>query len=132
MTLLPLGKIEIVATVQRNWVAMEKIGHECEEAIGSELVGDELSVVELVPDDVGETGSHRNVRQHNSTNCGWNIRKLQRTFRQKRRYVQQHGVVGGFILGVRGVNLKTVDGGDAADGLALMLDAFVAARTGTV
>lgn len=56
MTLHPLSEIKVGATVQLNWIAMEQIGHEHEEAIGSELVGDELGVVELVADDVGETG----------------------------------------------------------------------------
>lgn len=55
MALLPLCKVKVGAAVQFNWIAMEKIGHECEEAIGSELVRDELRVVELVADDVGET-----------------------------------------------------------------------------
>lgn len=67
MAILPLGKIKVVTTVQWNWIAVEKIRHECEEAVGSELVGDELSVVELMPEDVGETGSHRNVREQNGT-----------------------------------------------------------------
>jgi hypothetical protein len=53
-------------------------------------------------------------------------------FRRKRRYVHQHGVVGGLVLGVRGVDLKVLDGGDAADRLPLMLDAFVTAGTGSV
>lgn len=53
-------------------------------------------------------------------------------FRRKRRYVHQHRVVGGFVLGVRGVDLKVLDGRDAADGLPLMLDTFVAAGTGSV
>lgn len=52
--------------------------------------------------------------------------------KKKRRYVHQHGIVGGFVLGVRGVDLKVLDGGDAADGLALVLDALVAARTGSM
>lgn len=55
MTLHPLCEIKVGATVQLHWIAMEKIGHEHKEAVGSELVGDELSVVELVADDVGET-----------------------------------------------------------------------------
>jgi hypothetical protein len=57
MTLLPLCKVKVNATVQFNWIAMEEIGHEREKAVGSELVGDELRVVELVADDVGETRS---------------------------------------------------------------------------
>lgn len=52
--------------------------------------------------------------------------------REKRRYVHQHGIVGGFVLGIRGVDLKVLDGGDAADGLPFMLDTFVAAGTGGV
>lgn len=52
--------------------------------------------------------------------------------RRKRGYLHQHGVVGGLVLGVRGVDLKVLDGGDAADGLALVLDALVAAGTGRV
>ena len=55
MTLHPLCEIKVGATVQLHWIAMEKIGHEHKEAVGSELVGDELSVVELVADDIGET-----------------------------------------------------------------------------
>lgn len=56
MTLSPLWEVKVGAAVQLDWIAMENIGHEREEAVGSELVGDELSVVELVADDVGETG----------------------------------------------------------------------------
>lgn len=55
MTLQPLWEIKVGATVQLHWIAMEKIGHEHEEAVGSELVGDELGIVELVADDVGDT-----------------------------------------------------------------------------
>lgn len=57
MTLQPLCEIKVRATVQLQWIAMEKIGHEHKEAVGSELVGDELGIVELVADDVGDTRS---------------------------------------------------------------------------
>lgn len=57
MSLQPLLKVKVGATVQLDWIAVEKIGHEHEEAVGSKLVGDELSVVELVADDVGKTVS---------------------------------------------------------------------------
>lgn len=56
MALLPLWKVKVGAAVQFNWIATEKIGHEREEAVGSELVSNKLSVFELVADDVGETG----------------------------------------------------------------------------
>lgn len=46
------------------------------------------------------------------------------------RNVHQHSIVGRFVLGIRGVDLKVLDGGETADGLPLMLDALVAAGTG--
>jgi hypothetical protein len=99
MTLPPLWKVKVGAAVQFDWITVENVRHEREETVGSELVGDELSVVELVADDVGEN---------------------------------QHGIVGGFVLGVGGVDLKVLDGGETANGLPLMLDALVAAGTGGV
>jgi hypothetical protein len=56
MTLPPLWKVKVGAAVQFDWITVENVRHEREETVGSELVGDELSVVELVADDVGETG----------------------------------------------------------------------------
>lgn len=79
-----------------------------------------LSVVELelVADDVENSIATLDNRKN------WTM------FRWKKKYVHQHGIVGGFILGVRGVDLKVLDGGDGH--LPLMLDALVAAGTGGV
>lgn len=49
-----------------------------------------------------------------------------------RSYVHQHSIVCGFVLRIRGIDLKVLDSGDAADGLPLMLHTLVAAGTGSV
>ena len=46
--------IEVIRPVQRNRIAVEKIGHDDEVAIRRELVGDQLRVDELVADNVGQ------------------------------------------------------------------------------
>lgn len=50
----PLHDVKVIWAVERDWVALEEIGHDDVVAISGELVGDELGVVELVADDVGE------------------------------------------------------------------------------
>jgi hypothetical protein len=50
----PLHDIEVGWAVEGDWVTVEQVGHHDEVAIGCELVGDELDVVELVADDVGD------------------------------------------------------------------------------
>lgn len=59
-------------------------------------------------------------------------RKNWEMLRRDSKNVHQHGIVGGLVLGVRGVDFKVLDGGDAADGLSLVLDTLVAAGTGGV
>lgn len=50
----PLHDVEVGGSVELNWVAVKEIGHHDKVAIGSELIGDELHVVELVADHVGD------------------------------------------------------------------------------
>ena len=48
----PFLDIEVAGSVERNRVLVEDVGHQDEIAIGSELIGDELCVVEAVADNV--------------------------------------------------------------------------------
>lgn len=52
-SLKPLHDVEIVITVQGNRILIEQIRHQHEVAIGSELVGDQLSVDKTVTNDIG-------------------------------------------------------------------------------
>ena len=52
--LQPLHDVEVAGAIQGDGILVEKVGHQDKVAIGSELVGDELSVVEAVADDVGD------------------------------------------------------------------------------
>ena len=55
ITSKPLLNIEIARTVQRDWVAIKQIRHHYEVAVGSELVCDQLDVVEAMANDICET-----------------------------------------------------------------------------
>ena len=50
----PGAHIEVYRSIERNWVALEHIGHDDEIAIGGELVRDELGVDESVANDIGD------------------------------------------------------------------------------
>ena len=50
----PAGEVEVGGPVQRDGVAEEHVGHVGEVAVGGELVGDQLGVLEAVADDVGD------------------------------------------------------------------------------
>lgn len=50
----PLHQIESLGWVERDGVPFKQVGHHDKVAIGGELVGDELGVVEFVADDVRE------------------------------------------------------------------------------
>jgi hypothetical protein len=50
----PLHDVEAVGPVQLDWIAVEEVWHHHEVAVGGELVGDQLCVVELVADHVGD------------------------------------------------------------------------------
>jgi hypothetical protein len=50
----PLHDIEALRTVELDWVAVEQVRHHNKVAVGSQLVGDELDIVELVADDIGD------------------------------------------------------------------------------
>ena len=51
----PFHDIEIARTVQGNCVSVKEIRHKYEVAIRSELIGDELSIVETMTDHVGNS-----------------------------------------------------------------------------
>jgi hypothetical protein len=48
----PLHDVKAVTTVQRNGILVEEIRTQHKVAIGSELVGDQLSVDETMADDI--------------------------------------------------------------------------------
>jgi hypothetical protein len=56
LALEPLHNVEIAGAVQGDRVAVEEVGHQDKVAIGGELVGDELGIVEAVADDIGDAG----------------------------------------------------------------------------
>ena len=53
LALQPLHDVEVARLVERDRVALEQVGHHDEVAIGGELVGNELGIVEAVADYVG-------------------------------------------------------------------------------
>lgn len=61
LAIQPLHNVKAVRAVQRDGVVVEKIGHHDEVPVGSELVGDELSIVEFVADDIGDAGGKKEV-----------------------------------------------------------------------
>ena len=50
----PFLNVEVTWAIEWDGVSVEEIGHDDEVAIGGELIGDKLGVVEFVADDVGE------------------------------------------------------------------------------
>jgi hypothetical protein len=48
----PFHDVEVARAVELDWVAVEEIGHHHEVAVGGELVGDQVGVVEAVANDV--------------------------------------------------------------------------------
>lgn len=50
----PAHEIKVRGAIQRDWIAVEQVGHDDEVAIGRQLVGDELGVREAVADDISE------------------------------------------------------------------------------
>jgi len=54
VVLLPLHEVEVRRAVQLKRVAVEDIGHYDVVAIGRELIRNELSIDELVADDIGQ------------------------------------------------------------------------------
>ena len=52
----PFHEVEITGSIERDWIAVEEVRHNCVIAIRSELIGVELSVVEAVADDICDTG----------------------------------------------------------------------------
>jgi len=54
VVLLPLHEVEVGRAVQLKRVAVEDIGHYDVVAIGRELIRNELSIDELVSDDIGQ------------------------------------------------------------------------------
>lgn len=55
LALHPFLDVEVARSVERDGIVVEQIGHEDEVAIGGELVGDQLGIVESVADHVGDT-----------------------------------------------------------------------------
>jgi hypothetical protein len=61
LAIQPLHDIEVSRTVEGNWVAIKEIWHQREIAIGGELVGYQLCVVEAVADDIGDARCDKNL-----------------------------------------------------------------------
>lgn len=55
MRLLPLVKIEVSWSVQRNRITIEKVRHQDQVAVGSKLVSDELSILKTMADNISQT-----------------------------------------------------------------------------
>lgn len=50
----PLLDVEVARTIQGERVTVENIGHDHEIAISCELIGDQLGIVEVVADHIGD------------------------------------------------------------------------------